>query len=71
MKDIPSVVRQLEDVLSRYYLVEIQLPEPDRDGASLQLDLIDAAGRKRKDLTLGFPHRPPACASAERSAVAR
>ena len=61
LKDIPSVVRQLEDVLSRYYVVQIHLPEPDRNGASLQLELIDVAGQKRKDLKLGFPSKPAAC----------
>lgn len=61
-KEAPPIVRQLEDVLSRYYVVQIQLPETARSDASLQLDPFDVSGRKGKDVRLSFPQRVAVCA---------
>lgn len=62
LKEATPVVQQLEDVLSRYYVVQIQLPESVRSDASLQLEPFDAAGRRSKDVRLSFPQRLAACA---------
>lgn len=59
--EIAPVVWQLEDVLTRYYVVRFDLPQLSDNTAPLSLELVDPAGRRRKDLKLAFPKHLPRC----------
>ncbi len=60
--EILSATREIEDALSNYYLVQVGLPQSGREAISLQLELMDSSGRRRKDVRLSFPQKHLPCA---------
>jgi hypothetical protein len=47
--------------IAQYYLIQIALPEPLVKDSSLQIEVINSARQKRKDVELTFPEKLPAC----------
>jgi hypothetical protein len=60
--EIVSATHEIEDELSNYYLLQVGMPQSGQEASSLQLELVDSAGRRRKDLKLNFPRKLPPCA---------
>jgi hypothetical protein len=58
---IETVARNIANEIAQYYLLQIALPEPLVKDGSLQLEVINSAWQKRKDVELRFPERLPAC----------
>ncbi|HEX6802375.1 MAG TPA: VWA domain-containing protein [Terriglobales bacterium] len=60
---IEYATRQIEDALSNYYIVEIGPVEAAEKPVSLELELVDSSGRRRKDVDLSYPHKIVPCSS--------
>jgi hypothetical protein len=63
--DILSATHEVEDSLSNYYLVVVGGPQSGQEAASLQLDVVDSSGRRRKDVRLSFPKKHWPCAAPD------
>lgn len=62
-KVLPKTAQEIAFEIENYLAVHITLSTPLEKPASLHLEAIDASGRKRKNLELGFPEKLPTCAS--------
>jgi hypothetical protein len=58
---IEIAARNMADEIAEYYLLQIAPPEPLVKDGSLQLEAINSARQKRKDVELTFPENLPAC----------
>jgi hypothetical protein len=58
---IEAAVRSVANEVAQYYLLQIALPELLVKDGSLQLEAINSARQKRKDVELTFPEYLPAC----------
>lgn len=62
--EILSAVRQIGNDLSDFYVLQLGLPQSAESPTLLQLEIVDASGRKRKDVTLTFPKKIRSCGTA-------
>jgi hypothetical protein len=53
---------EFETAISNFYVLSVGLPEDARGLADWQVEIVDGQGKKRKDVTLGYPSRIPGCA---------
>jgi Mg-chelatase subunit ChlD len=60
--EILSATHEIEYDLSNYYLVQVGLPQSGQKAISLQMELMDSSGRRRKDVSLSFPQKHLPCA---------
>jgi hypothetical protein len=60
---LPKVAHDFASEIANYLAVRITLPTPLEKPASLHLEAVDASGRKRKNIELGFPEKLLPCAS--------
>lgn len=60
---LPKVAHDFASEIANYLAVRITLPTPLERPASLHLEAVDASGRKRKNIELGFPEKLLPCAS--------
>jgi hypothetical protein len=56
--------RNVADEIAQYYLLQIALPEPLVKDSSLQIEAINPARQKRKDVELTFLEKLSACAKS-------
>jgi hypothetical protein len=54
---------EFEAAISNFYILTVGLPEDARGLADLKIEVVDARGRQRKDVTVGYPSRIPGCAA--------
>lgn len=59
--EVSSAVHDLADDLSNYYVLRLGKPQRAGNSTSLQLEVVDSSGRKRKGVSLAFPKRIRPC----------
>lgn len=55
LADLAALVRRLCVPIAHFYRLEIELPIPVEIRSEWDLDVVDAVGRKRKDLEIAYP----------------
>lgn len=60
-KDIKDATRLIQTQISDFYILRIDGPDQLAKAKDWTLDLVDAQGHKRKDITLRYSHSPPNC----------
>ena len=61
---LDSLREQLYQPMAEFYLLQIELPQPPDKARSWKLEVLDPAGRKRKDLTVLYPQKLLPCPAA-------
>ncbi|HEY1658040.1 MAG TPA: vWA domain-containing protein [Candidatus Sulfotelmatobacter sp.] len=59
--------RQLSVKISAFYSIRVRLPEAPRNIPRIEVSVLDARGRPRKDLAIAYPHKisPMTCGGSE------
>lgn len=60
-EEMASALRWLYEQIQSFYVVEVELPAPVDKTRDWTLEVVDAAGKKRKDARVVYPRRVAAC----------